>query len=57
MEHKLDRDKLCYILERKTGVGKTKPGSRKYIALYKTWESIPPLASIRENTTAKGLTR
>lgn len=30
MERKLNRDKLCYILERKTGVGKTKPGSRKY---------------------------
>lgn len=24
MTHKLNRDKLCYILERKTGVGKTK---------------------------------
>lgn len=36
MEHRLNKEKLYYILERKTGMGKIKPQSRKYIILHKT---------------------
>lgn len=53
MEHKLNKEKLYYILERKTGVGKTKPRSRKYIILHKTQESVLCLASIREKSQVK----